>query len=232
MFLGDVIYRYRMEHGRMSMKEFAKRSNLSVAYINQLENNRNPKTNEPIVPSVETFLKVATAMGISLDELMEEVDENQPVGLDAARDIAESKIYPDPDLSGLTNISYPAARGIPILGTICAGNGVWCEENYDGEFFIDRSVKADLCLKIKGDSMVDAGINDGDYVFIRKVYDFEGGKIYAVRINGDSEAVIKVLHKKGDSIVLSSRNVEYEPLIEPAGNVSVIGECVGVYHAI
>ena len=138
----------------------------------------------------------------------------------------------DPDLSGLTNISYPAAYPVPILGTICAGNGVWCEENYDGEFFIDRSVKADLCLRIKGDSMIDAGINDGDYVFVKKVYNYEDGKIYAVRINGDSEAVIKVLHWQDDFIVLSSSNAEYKPIIELAENVSVIGECVGIYHAI
>ena len=148
------------------------------------------------------------------------------------RELATGNLTDDPDLSGLTNISYPAARGIPILGIICSGNGIFCEENYDGEFFIDRSVKADLCLRIKGDSMKDAGISDGDYVFIRKAYDFEGGKIYAVRINGDDEAVIKVLHKKGNSVILSSRNVEYEPLIEPAENVSVIGEFVGVYHTI
>lgn len=138
----------------------------------------------------------------------------------------------DPDLFGLTNISYPAAYPVPILGTICAGNGVWCEENYDGEFFIDRSVKADLCLRIKGDSMIDAGINDGDYVFVKKVYNYEDGKIYAVRINGDSEAVIKVLHWQDDFIVLSSSNAEYKPIIELAENVSVIGECVGIYHAI
>ena len=109
---------------------------------------------------------------------------------------------------------------------------MWCEENYDGEFFIDRSVKADLCLRIKGDSMIDAGINDCDYVFVKKVYNYEDGKIYAVRINGDSEAVIKVLHWQDDFIVLSSSNAEYKPIIELAENVSVIGECVGIYHAI
>lgn len=165
-------------------------------------------------PSVRTVKKVAEIFGVDFREL-------------ATGDLTDS-----PDLFGLTNISYPAAYPVPILGTICAGNGVWCEENYDGEFFIDRSVKADLCLRIKGDSMIDAGINDGDYVFVKKVYNYEDGKIYAVRINGDSEAVIKVLHWQDDFIVLSSSNAEYKPIIELAENVSVIGECVGIYHAI
>lgn len=167
-------------------------------------------------PKQKALEKLSSVLNVSIKYLM---------GID-------EEIVPDPDLSGLTNISYPAARGIPILGTICAGNGVFCEENYDGEFFLDRSVKADLCLKIKGDSMVDAGIHDGDYVFIQKVYDYEDGKMYAVRINGDTEAVIKVLHRQGDSVVLCSRNIEYKPLVEPAENVSVIGECVGVYHSV
>jgi transcriptional regulator with XRE-family HTH domain len=67
----------------MTLKEFAARSGLSVSYVNQLERNRNPKTNEPIVPSLETFSKVAIAIGITLDELLSMVDENQPVGLES-----------------------------------------------------------------------------------------------------------------------------------------------------
>lgn len=90
MLLGDVIYSYRFSHGKMSMKQFAEKANLSVAYVNQLENNRNPKTNEPIVPSLETFSKVASAMGITLDALLSQVDENQPVGLDGIRSYEQS----------------------------------------------------------------------------------------------------------------------------------------------
>lgn len=80
MLLGDVIYNYRARH-KLTLKDFSIISNLSVSYINQLEKNRNPKTNESIVPSLETFSKVANAMGISLDQLLSIVDENQPVGL-------------------------------------------------------------------------------------------------------------------------------------------------------
>lgn len=80
MLLGDVIYNFRVKR-KLTLKDFSKLSGLSVSYINQLEKNRNPKTNEPIVPSLETFAKVADAMGISLDSLLSAVDENQPVGL-------------------------------------------------------------------------------------------------------------------------------------------------------
>lgn len=80
MFLGEVIKQYRSQNG-ISQKEFADRSQLSKPYISQLENNCNPKTGEPMVPSAETFLKVSKAMHISLQELLEMVDENTPASL-------------------------------------------------------------------------------------------------------------------------------------------------------
>lgn len=78
MYLGELIKEYRKKHD-LSMQAFSDRASLSKAYINQLENNRNPKTGDPIVPSVETFYKVAAAMNISVDELLSVVDENQPL---------------------------------------------------------------------------------------------------------------------------------------------------------
>jgi len=80
MYLGELIREYRKKH-RMSLQAFSDRANLSKGYINQLENNRNPKTGDPIVPSAETFIKVATAMGIPVNDLYGLVDENQPIVL-------------------------------------------------------------------------------------------------------------------------------------------------------
>lgn len=78
MTLGDVIHQYRETHG-CSMDAFAAASGLSKAYISMLEKNKNPKTQQAITPSVVTFKCAADAMGISLDELLRMVDENQPV---------------------------------------------------------------------------------------------------------------------------------------------------------
>lgn len=133
-------------------------------------------------------------------------------------------------LDELSNISTPAAYPIPILGTICAGNGVLCEENFQGFFFIDRSIKADFCLNVHGDSMTGSQIFDGDKAFIRKTYDYVNGKIYAVRINDETEAVLKRVFWYADQIVLNSSNPDYEPIIVKPGDVSIIGEYVGVYH--
>lgn len=85
MYLGELIREYRKKH-QISMQTFADRAGLSKAYISQLESNRNPKTGDSIVPSVETFVKVASAMSISVDELYGLVDENQPLVINAEAD--------------------------------------------------------------------------------------------------------------------------------------------------
>lgn len=134
------------------------------------------------------------------------------------------------DLSGITNISFPAAKPIPILGDICAGEGTWCEENFEGHFFIDSSIKADFCVRVRGDSMIDAGIHDGALAFIKKTYDYRDGKIYAVRINADCEAVLKKVFWQENTIILNPCNAEYKPIVTDSEGVSVVGECIGVYQ--
>lgn len=141
-------------------------------------------------------------------------------------------IQDDKSLEGVTNLIRPSVKPVPILGNICAGNGVWCEDNFDGYFFIDNSVKADMCLRVKGDSMTEAGIDDGDYAFIKETYDYINGRIYAVRINDDCDAVLKKITIQEETIILSPCNDEYEPILKRLDEVSIIGECIGTYHAI
>ena len=165
-------------------------------------------------PPIGTVKKVADILGVTIEELTSDED-----------------ISSDPDLTGVTNISFPASRPIPILGDICAGDGTWCEENFEGHFFIDSSVKADFCVRVRGDSMIDAGIFNGDLAFIKKTYDYTNGKIYAVRINSDCEAVLKKVFWQDDTIILNPCNADYEPIVTDAEGMTVIGECVGVFHS-
>ena len=228
MHLGDVIYNFRMTHNKMSLVEFAKLAKLSTAYINQLERNVNPKTGESIVPSLETFYKVSNAMNISLDELLNMVDENQPVGLTGVQSYEKPFIQERPLPS---NIMVPAGRQIPILGTICAGNGIHCEENFEGYFFVDRSIKADYCLRVKGDSMIDANIYDGDFAFIRKNFDFIDGEIYAVCYGVEESASLKKLYKVDNKMMLQPCNTDYAAAFVDIDDVVIVGECIGTYHA-
>lgn len=165
-------------------------------------------------PPIGTVKKVAEILGVTIEELTS--DDNHSS---------------EPDVTGITNLLTPASRPIPILGDICAGEGTWCEENFEGHFFIDSSVKADFCVRVRGDSMIDAGIFNGDLAFIKKTYDYTNGKIYAVRINSDCEAVLKKVFWQDDTIVLNPCNADYEPIVTDAEGMTVIGECVGVFHS-
>lgn len=117
---------------------------------------------------------------------------------------------------------------IPILGTICAGDGIYCEENFDGYIYIDNTTRADFALTVKGDSMIDAGIFEGDIVFIKKQSFVQNGKIAAVLLTDSNEASLKKFYKTKDNIILQPCNSEYEPIV--TRDVFIIGECVGVFR--
>ena len=129
-----------------------------------------------------------------------------------------------------SNISIPAAHGIPILGTICCGDGIYAEQNYDGMFFVDNSIKADCCLHVHGDSMIDAGIRDGDIAFIQKGTDIDDGDICGIVLRDSNEAVLKKIFKSDGHLILQPCNTQYKPIIEDPDNVLIVGEMVGVYH--
>ena len=74
MSLGELIAKYCAEHS-ISQQSFAKQIHKSKAYISMLVNNRNPKTGRPIAPTVETYAEIADAMGMTLNELFNAIDD-------------------------------------------------------------------------------------------------------------------------------------------------------------
>ena len=132
------------------------------------------------------------------------------------------------DNTAIQNLSIPAAHPVPMLGLISAGNGILADESFDGYFFVDNSIRADYCLRVEGDSMIEAGINHGDIAFLRKSYSFLDGEIYAVVFGEDKTAVLKKVYRQGDKLVLSPCNQRYSPIT--VDDALIVGECVGVYH--
>ena len=82
-------------------------------------------------------------------------------------------------------------------------------------------------LEVKGDSMIDAGIHDGDVVIIRESASASNGDIVVAQIEG-YEATLKRFRRKGDTIVLEAENPAYEPRVLPVGAVKVQGRLVGL----
>lgn len=120
-------------------------------------------------------------------------------------------------------------RGIPIIGTIAAGTPILAEENIEDYFVIDNRVNADFGLKVKGDSMINANIYNGDIAFIKKQPDLENGEIGAILL--DNEATLKRFSKTNDSVILQAENPNMTdwPRVYTDGNIRVLGKLVGVY---
>lgn len=215
--LGEIIYNYRAANN-LSMEAFSKLSGISKAYISILERNARPGTNKPVAPSIETIKLASDGMNMDFNELFRMLEGN--VRLESLG----TKPLP-------SNIMVPAGRQIPILGTICAGNGIHCEENFEGYFLVDRSIKADYCLKVKGDSMIDANIYDGDVAFLRKDFDFIDGEIYAVCYGAEESASLKKLYKVDNKMMLQPCNSDYTAAFVDVDDVLIVGECIGTYHA-
>lgn len=113
--LGDLIFKYRTEND-ISQREFASRCGVSNAYISMLEKNQNTKTGKPMVPSVKQFMAISHAMRLSMNEVLEMVDDKtlDPLREDVER-IKSVKVMPFADNSGFEqiqvdeNVNYPAS---------------------------------------------------------------------------------------------------------------------------
>ena len=125
-----------------------------------------------------------------------------------------------------------SARSVPIMGTICAGTGVVCEDDYQSRFVIDAEVHADFALRVQGDSMKGAEIFDEDIIFIRKNVELINNYIYAVELLLTHEAVLRRVSFVNGSVILTPCNPDYEPVIAAPEDVRIIGRCVGVYHSL
>ena len=119
----------------------------------------------------------------------------------------------------------------PLVGTIACGEPITAEQNIEDYVDVPETVRCDFCLRCKGDSMIDAHIEDGDIVYIRIQPEVEDGEIAAVRI-GD-EATLKRVFYDGQSITLMPCNSTYRPKTysgEDLNDIHIEGKAVGFTH--
>lgn len=112
------------------------------------------------------------------------------------------------------------SKKIPLLGTIAAGNPILAEEHIDEYIDFDEKIQADFCLRVKGDSMINANIKSGDIVFIKKQSDVDDGEIAAVLIDG--EATLKRVYKIGGVVQLRAENPSFPPITLDGGVPALI----------
>jgi len=141
----------------------------------------------------------------------------------------------------LRPVNSPSASGdvakLPIVGRVAAGQPVLAEQNVEETVSIDRYFVGNhqelFGLRVRGDSMVDADVHDGDLIFVRKQMHAERGDM-VVALIGD-EATVKFFYPERDSIKLVPANPEYAPIVvrkEDFLPTQILGKVIGVYRKL
>ena len=119
---------------------------------------------------------------------------------------------------------------LPVVGRIAAGLPIEAIESGENSLFVSRFLTKgsdSFILEIKGESMIDAGINDGDFAIIKKQSTANNGEI-VVALTDENEATLKRFRKRGDTIALEAANELFETRIYSAGQISIQGILIGL----
>lgn len=128
---------------------------------------------------------------------------------------------------------------IPIVGRVAAGQPILAEENVVDRVVVDRfflgaATGRDVFgLVVRGESMIEDGIHDGDYIFVRKQSTAERGEIVVVMVEG--EATVKRIYPEGERIRLQPANEQMKPIYVSRGDfraIDILGKVIGVYRRL
>lgn len=119
---------------------------------------------------------------------------------------------------------------VPLLGRVAAGAPILAEENIEGYVSLPQDIvsqgASQFCLKVKGDSMIDAGILNGDTVLVRQQNYAENGEIVVAML--DNEATVKRFYRLKNTVKLQPENSAYEPIY--TRDIVILGKVVAVFR--
>jgi repressor LexA len=132
----------------------------------------------------------------------------------------------------------PAAieqQKLPLLGQIAAGSPLLAEENIEDELAVPEPLarRADFLLRVKGESMINAGILDGDILVVQRSQDARDGEIVVALVGDDEfadEATVKTFYREGSRVRLQPENDSLEPIY--ADFVQILGTVTGVFRTL
>lgn len=126
------------------------------------------------------------------------------------------------------------SRHVPLIGDVAAGTGLLAQQNVEDLIPLPTDFTGEgelFMLKVRGDSMIEAGILDGDFVVARQQNVADNGDIVVAGIPGD-EATIKTFKKSGNTITLIPANSSMKPMVFPADEVHIFGKLVTVMRRL
>jgi repressor LexA len=130
----------------------------------------------------------------------------------------------------------PATRGLPLVGEIAAGGPLLADDNVEEYIAVPEMLGrggADFLLRVKGDSMINAGILEGDIVVVKRQQSAENGDVVVALAGEDEaldEATVKTFYREDDRVRLQPENDTLEPIY--ASHVQILGRVTGVFRAL
>jgi len=125
---------------------------------------------------------------------------------------------------------------VPLVGNVAAGTPILAVENIEDEFpmppmLLHGGRKGELfVLRVEGNSMIDAGIYNGDYIVVHNGLAYDNGDVVVVRIQGE-RATVKRIYREQDQVRLQPENAAMQPIYVAYGDIEVIGKVVGLMRS-
>ena len=208
MTTGERMKQLRKEIG-LSAEKVAERLGVSPATIYRYEKGDIEKVPVDIFAELAKILQTTPAYLMGWEEQPEPKKPTIPPGFEP----------------------MPKMKKVPLIGSIACGEPITAVQNVEGEVDVPEGIRCDFALHCKGDSMVGAGIHDGDVVYIRIQPEVENGEIAAVRIG--EEATLKRVYLHQNFIELRPENPAFESIIrrrDEMNDVHIEGKAMGYTH--
>ncbi len=204
MDMGQKIYSLRIQKG-LTLEELGNMVGVGKSTVRKWENGMIANMKR------DKILKVSEALDTTPAYLMGWEEEKKIISLD--------------------NVYQIGLKRFPMLGEVACGKPIYTNEDRESYIIAGTDIKADFCLKAKGDSMINARILNGDIVFIKKQDMVENGEIAAVVVNNDSEATLKrfFYYAEKSMVILKAENPAFEDLIftnEELKDFHILGKAI------
>lgn len=213
----------------MTMGDRVKAARLKKGYTQEELAHKLGYKSRSSVNKIETERDIPRSMIVRLAEILE-VSPSYLMGWEEPKQDALESLMAQHD-----NIRPVKLKRFPLLGEIACGEPIFAEEDRASYVMADMDIRADFCLRAKGDSMTGARIHDGDIVFIREMQMVENGDIAAVII--EDEATLKrVYYSQDDNLLqLIAENPKYPPMVyqdEELNHIRILGKAVYFMSAL
>jgi len=127
-------------------------------------------------------------------------------------------------------IDYGSVRAVPVVGSVAAGQPILASENIEQTLSLPTEIVGDstFVLRVRGESMIEAGIMDGDFVVVRQQSTATNGEIVVAMI--DEEATVKTFYREADRVRLQPENSSMDPIY--ARDVTILGKVVALFRKL